>query len=203
MKSLQNKWVRILFLYIIFLAGESLYILTNQFVIFEAINLLLTPIDNAIPFWPWTIMVYALIFLLIAITPFLINTERLFKRALFCAVGVILSQMFFFVIFPTSYHDRPDISELNPFWQTIYASLYKLDSSFNCYPSFHVSLCALIPLLLYNERPRLCLVFSVLCPLIAISTLTTKQHFVIDVVGGAGLGLVVYLLCLKKYPLKK
>jgi membrane-associated phospholipid phosphatase len=169
---------------------------------FSAIDLPLTPIDNAIPFWPGTIAIYALIFPMIAITPFLINTEILFRRALFCAVCVILSQMFFFVVFPTGYHARPDISGLDFPWQEVYFGLYKLDSSFNCYPSFHVSLCALIPLLFHVERPKLCLFFSLLCPLIAFSTLTTKQHYFIDVVGGAGLGLVVYFICLKVYPLK-
>mgnify|MGYP001607227664 CR=1 FL=1 len=202
MGASQNKWVRRLFLYIIFLTGAALYILTNQVVVFEAINLPLTPIDRLIQFWPWTIVIYALIFPLIAITPFIINTEILFKRALFCAVGVILSQMFFFVVFPSGYHARPDISGMEFPWQQIYFGLYKLDSSFNCYPSFHVSLCALIPLLLYGERPKLCLFFSALCPLIAISTLTTKQHYFIDVVGGVGLGMVVYFICLKAFPLK-
>ncbi|MEK7511996.1 MAG: phosphatase PAP2 family protein [Patescibacteria group bacterium] len=198
-----SRAFRTLILYIVFLAGVIMYLTTNQKVFFEPIDLPFTAIDTAIPFLSWTIVVYALIFPLIAIVPFLINTEVLFHRAMLCAIYVILLQMVFFVFFPTGYHARPDISGLEFPWQQIYSGLYKLDSSFNCYPSFHVSLCALIPLLLYHERPKLCLFFSVLCPLIAISTLTTKQHYFIDAVGGLGLGMVVYFVCLKAFPLKK
>ncbi|HEY6402922.1 MAG TPA: phosphatase PAP2 family protein, partial [Blastocatellia bacterium] len=68
-----------------------------------------------------------------------------------------------------------------------YRFLYSIDSAANCFPSLHVALAWLSALGLRDERRRAGALAMVWAALISISTLTTKQHYFADLVGGGAL----------------
>ena len=59
-----------------------------------------------------------------------------------------------------------------------------VDPPGNVFPSLHVAHTSMLAFLLLRDRPRLGLVALVMATLLALSTLTTKQHFIADVLGG-------------------
>ena len=72
--------------------------------------------------------------------------------------------------------------------------LRKIDTPLNCAPSLHVSSCFLASYLFLNEQRKKFPFFFTWAILIAFSTLTTKQHYVFDIISGIGLSAVSYLI---------
>jgi membrane-associated phospholipid phosphatase len=79
------------------------------------------------------------------------------------------------------------------FGQILFSFLYLMDSDSNCCPSLHVSLSSLACYGLYNSVSRFRSIFVIWPILIWISTLTTKQHYLIDVLGGILVGAISLL----------
>ena len=59
-----------------------------------------------------------------------------------------------------------------------------IDPPGNVFPSLHVAHTTMLSLLLIKDRPILGRVALVMATMLAISTLTTKQHFIADVLSG-------------------
>ena len=148
-------------------------------------ELLRTAIDDAIPFWPWTawcyLPFYAAIFVM-AIVGF--RRRALFNRALIAVVGVLMvgamGHLFIGAEYPRPiiYPPYPDISS------AFLAAVQHIDPPGNVFPSLHVAHTSLLSLLLVRDRPILGRVALVMATLLAVSTLTTKQHFLADVIAG-------------------
>lgn len=170
------------------------------------------PIDGIIPFVPWTITLYLISYLiwLFFYTVISRGSEKELKgmiekenqaggydRDRFFAAD-ILSKIICFIFFlalPTTL-TRP-VPGTETAIDTLVTFVYQVDSADNLFPSIHciVSwLCwigvrnrADLPSWLKNSA-------LVLAILICISTLTTKQHVIIDVFGGILLAELCYFL---------
>ena len=155
----------------------------TQFV--RSTELLRTRLDDAIPFWPWTswcyLPFYAGVFV-IAIAGF--RHRRLFNRAALAVICVMVIGAMCHVLIGAEYPrpvlraPYPDISSAFMAW------VQRIDPPGNVFPSLHVAHTSLLSLILIKDRPRLGAVALVMATLLAISTLTTKQHFIADVVAG-------------------
>jgi membrane-associated phospholipid phosphatase len=164
-------------------------------------ELLRTRLDDAIPFWPWTawcyLPFYAGVFL-IAIAG--IRRRSLFKRAL-TAVFIVMSIGALGHIFIGAEYPRP---VLHPPYANIsewfLASVQRIDPPGNVFPSLHVAHTTMLALILLKDRPRLGRVALAMATALALSTLTTKQHFVADVVSGYALALFGRWFALRKLP---
>jgi len=77
--------------------------------------------------------------------------------------------------------------------------IYDSDRPYNCFPSLHVAYAFLAALTCYRIHRGLGIAALVYAALIGISTLYTKQHYVVDVVAGALLAYVAYLVFLRSY----
>ena len=66
----------------------------------------------------------------------------------------------------------------------------EVDTPASCFPSLHVALAFACSFAIRQPRPRLWRVFFAWSVAIAVSTLTTKQHYVVDVIGGVLLSVV-------------
>ena len=64
-----------------------------------------------------------------------------------------------------------------------------VDAPGNVFPSLHVAHTFAVAFVLRRDRPRLGTVTLVMAVLLALSTLTTKQHFVLDLVAGFAMAL--------------
>jgi membrane-associated phospholipid phosphatase len=160
-------------------------------------ELLRTRLDDAIPFWPWTawcyLPFYAGVFLLSIAG---IRRRSLFKRAV-AAVFVVMSIGALGHIFIGAEYPRPILHPPYPDISAWFlASVQRIDPPGNVFPSLHVAHTTMLALILIKDRPRL----GAVALAMALSTLTTKQHFLADVVSGYALAFFGRWLALRKLP---
>ena len=74
-----------------------------------------------------------------------------------------------------------------------------MDPPYNCFPSLHVAHSFVSALTCLRLHRRLGGVALVAASLVGLSTLFTKQHYVVDVVAGAALAYAAYRLFLSGY----
>jgi membrane-associated phospholipid phosphatase len=164
-------------------------------------EILRTRLDDAIPFWPWTawcyLPFYAGVFI-IAIAGF--KRRALFNRAVLAVLIVMsigaLGHIFVGAVYPRPILQPPyaDISA------AFLASVQHIDPPGNVFPSLHVAHTTMLSLILIKDRPRVGLVALAMATALALSTLTTKQHFLADVLSGYALAFFGRWLALRKLP---
>lgn len=144
-------------------------------------------LDQKIPFWPPAAFVYLGCYLFWIVNYILIGRQEK-QRAYQFFKGDLLSRLIclvFFLAFPTT-NVRPAV-EADGFWNQVMIWLYSIDTADNLFPSIHclVSWFCYIGIRGRKEIPVWYRGFScVMALLVCVSTLLTKQHVIIDVVGG-------------------
>ncbi len=155
------------------------------------------PIDEQIPLVSWTISIYVICFLIWAIV-YLYMSSREKRTALRFYLADFLGKLTclpFFVFLPTTM-ERPEIIEKG-FWEVCMRFLYQVDAADNLFPSIHCMVSWFCWIGLRNQKQ--CpwwwrygaLLFAIA---VCVSTVTTRQHVVIDIVGGIGFAELAYLL---------
>jgi membrane-associated phospholipid phosphatase len=164
-------------------------------------ELLRTRLDDAIPFWPWTAWCYLPFYAAI----FLMTIGGFRHRVLFDrtarSVLLVLFVGAMCHLFIGAEYPRPVLHP--PFAgasETFMAWVQGVDPPGNVFPSLHVAHTTMLSLLLLRDRPVLGRVALVMATLLALSTLTTKQHFVADVVSGYLLAFVGVAFALRGLP---
>lgn len=175
-----------------FLAGA--YLITNHFHLLPPRQLPLTWLDNATPFVPVSLWVYVSEYVFFVAAYFSVRDVLNLNRYVYAFVSLMLVSFLIFLAWPTTYPRAlfPLPNDLDPITRYAFASLRETDTPANCLPSLHVSATILTSLLFLSERRKYLLLFLVWALAIAISTLTTKQHYVADVISGIGLALINY-----------
>lgn len=156
--------------------------------------------DDYIPFVPWTIVIYLGCYLF-WIANYIMGCRQEREKAFrFLSADVLakLVCLICFIVFPTT-NTRPVI-EGNSIWEEGMRLLYHMDAADNLFPSIHCltsSFCFIA--VRENERiPKWYKGASFLMAVsVYISTLTTKQHVLIDVAAGIALSEVSYLFVKK------
>jgi membrane-associated phospholipid phosphatase len=162
-----------------------------------------TRLDLLIPYQPAALLAYASLWVYIGAGP---GLQR--SRTDFVAYGLWLCAMccgalgiFFFC--PTQVPAPIPTVDTFPGM----AVLHSVDETGNACPSMHVA-AAIFTVVRVQEALRsiraplaLRLLNAAWCSAIVYSTLATRQHVVLDVVGGAALGLVFVLMSLRWRPL--
>lgn len=155
-------------------------------------------IDLAIPFLPWTVIIYVGTFLywILAIRVILWGGKDNAFRFLCAHMVSLLIALMFFLFLPTT-NTRPTPTD-GTLWDWGMKLIYALDTPDNLFPSLHCQLSWLCYRCL-GQVPgvskfwkRFSLVFTFL---VFVSTLTTKQHILIDVAAGWLLGELAYRAC--------
>jgi membrane-associated phospholipid phosphatase len=152
---------------------------------------LLTPsrIDEAIPFADWTIWIYHSQFWFLLLTIHLVKRAENLTRTFYAMALASLSSFCVFLIYPTTI--PRNVQAASGLTDKAFQFLYAVDSPTNCFPSLHVALATLAAIAMLGERKSLGSIAVVWALLISLSTLTTKQHYVIDLIGG----LLIARLC--------
>src|SRR5450432_3001020 len=162
-------------------------------------ELLRTRLDDAIPFWPWTAWCYLPFYagtFLLTIGGF--RHRRLFARTAMAVVLVralgAMGHLFAGAEYPRPvlYPPYPNLSYAFMAW------VQHVDPPGNVFPSLHVAHTTMLSLLLLKDRPILGRVALVMATMLAISTLTTKQHFIADVLSGYLLAFLGRWFALRK-----
>jgi len=176
--------------------GASLYLSSNHFPIHVPQLLPMTQWDRAIPFVPWTVWIYSSeMFLFFSVYGFsrdYVNANKYLYS--FLAIQIISVTIFF--LWPTTYPrgDFPLPATLDPWTFHVFHNLRDVDTAGNCLPSLHVSSCYISSFVYIDEQRQKFPIFFAWATAIAISTLTTKQHYIIDVVSGLGLAVIMFLI---------
>jgi membrane-associated phospholipid phosphatase len=146
-------------------------------------------VDFAIPFLPWTLAVYFSYYAMLFAAAWVAPPRDFLKLML----GMLLTSAVAYASFIllTAHVTRPDPSALpSPFYRYVFSEFYKIDSPGNSMPSLHVALSMMIGLRLrLLKHGNWWLLWAVL---VSLSTLTTRQHVVLDVVAGMALAGWVY-----------
>ena len=154
-------------------------------------------LDLMIPFVPWTVFIYIGWYVFWGVNYALCAMQEGKERnRLFCADTIAkLICLVIFLLFPTT-NIRPEVADSGVF-NRLMQLVYYLDNPDNLFPSIH---CTVSWLCWIGVRGRkdislLYRIFSLLAAAaICISTLTTKQHVLIDVIGGIALAEGCYLI---------
>ena len=142
------------------------------------------PVDDKIPFLPWTVLPYCFWFPLIAFYPFVVFRTDPYSYCsyLMTMVMEIVLSVVCYLIYPTSFQRPvPPAGFWGNFMKFIYRGSYR---GLNCAPSLHCSSCFLV---IYASFTCMGMnlwirIFTILIAvMIVLSTLTTKQHTLIDV----------------------
>jgi membrane-associated phospholipid phosphatase len=164
-------------------------------------ELLRTRFDDAIPFLTWTswfyLPAYAAIFI-IAISGF--RSRELFNRAL-AAVGLVMIVGALGHIFIRAEYPRPILHPPYGDISTAFMALVQqIDRPGNVFPSLHVAQTSTLAFILYRDRPRLGAFTIFIAALLALSTMTTKQHFIADVISGYALAFAARAYAVRGLP---
>ncbi len=154
-----------------------------------------SPLDGLIPFWPPSVAVYLGCYLFWAANYILIARQEKKEICQFFSADFIsrAACLVIFLIFPTT-NTRPAV-EPTGFWNQAMRLVYSVDAADNLFPSIHclVSWFCYIGLRGRKEIPLWYRFASlVMAVLVCISTLTTKQHVILDVAGGVLLAEICF-----------
>ena len=144
-------------------------------------------LDRMIPFWPPSAAIYLGGYIFWVVNYILIARQEKKEVCRFFS-GDILSRVIclaFFLLFPTT-NTRPAVADIG-FWNLVMRLVYMVDEADNLFPSIHclVSWLCYIGIRHRKEIPVWYRRFSgIMAVLICISTLTTRQHVIVDVAGG-------------------
>jgi membrane-associated phospholipid phosphatase len=172
------------------LAG--LFMLPARIHLGEPVHLERSVVDDWIPFLQWTIWVYVSEYLLLILAIWFSADDRRRSDATY---GLVLTAMIGFVIFtllPTSVmRQSPDLAGVTGF---LWRFLFTVDTTGNALPSLHVANTCLAAIALSSRRGLWRIMVAAWAAMIILSTLTTKQHYAIDVLGGLMLAALSFVL---------
>lgn len=156
---------------------------------------LLTPLDTAIPFLPWTLPLYTSFYVLVLAATRVCDAEEFLRLAAALLFANVLCYVGFLLL--PSYYPRPDLAALKGTrWYGPFQSMWGSDKPGNTFPSLHVAITFVLALRLLRHRAGF--IWFAWGVLICLSTLTVKQHFMADVAGGIGVALVAHALAFRK-----
>lgn len=170
------------------------YMPPNHFPLLTPQLLPMTAIDRAIPFLPYSFWIYTSEYLFFAAIYLACMSMTNLNKFLYSFVLLQAVSAVIFWIWPTTYprHLFPLPETLDPFTYQMFNGLRQADSPNNCCPSLHVSSVYLSSFIYLDDDRKKFPVFFVWATAIAISTLTTKQHYLADVVTGFLMACVFY-----------
>lgn len=178
----------------------SVYFLSRMFAEGRKHYILSSPLDSQIPLIPWTIVIYAgcyLYWIVYYLYCSGLDKERGLQFLLADILGKIVCA-FCYTLFPTTMM-RPEVTEPG-IWNDCIRILYQLDPADNLFPSLHCFISWLCYIGVRGNRKVpvrwriFALIFSIL---VFLSTLTTRQHVIIDVFAGVLLAELCYCIASK------
>lgn len=164
------------------------------------------PLDHAIPFIPETVWIYlpgyVSVFLLCT---YAVRNRRSFQGILLGIFAMQVTAVLFFILYPVT-GPRPSHLAADGSWTTAFVLwLWKIDPAVNTFPSLHVGHSTMVAAATTHSNRRLGLLAWAIAIGVWISTLTTRQHYIIDLPGGwlvGMLGIMVWRTWLHGLPLR-
>ncbi|QOD13836.1 phosphatase PAP2/dual specificity phosphatase family protein [Psychrobacter sp. 28M-43] len=164
------------------------------------IHNLATPFDSMIPFIPAMIVPYSWSLVLFVISFFLVRTSIQLSLLSYRLILATVFACLIFYFYPARFSFSRPIP--NDWTQFGYQFLQLVDKPFNQLPSLHISYAILLGVSLwgvFESKKRWIsaayrLLLTSICTLVALSTVLTYQHHLLDMFGGAVLAVLVFIL---------
>jgi len=154
-------------------------------------------LDRAVPLQPAWALVYGAFYLFLILLPvFVVRQEEQIRRTVLAYLMVWLTAYVCFLVYPTM-APRPAkvIGEGFVLWGLRF--LYSSDPPYNCFPSLHVAHSFVSALACYRVHRGVGIAAALCASLVGISTLYTKQHYILDVIAGIFLACAAYAVFLR------
>lgn len=184
----RKEWLNDTLLLALVVVVSCMYFMLN--VPHISVNVLRTFIDDQIPRvsffsiiylaflpWFWGVVIYSWF------------NNRFFRQLAFSVILVNLIAFIIYLFFQT-YVPRESIIN-SDFLSGVLQFIYSHDRPYNAFPSLHVALSSVVATYFVNIKSKWSWAFVATALLISISTLFVKQHFIVDVLSGATLGVAV------------
>jgi len=189
-------------IFLIFAVGYAVfYIFPNFYATWQPAQIPLSRLDKIVPFVPWTFLIYTSDYFLIASAILMISEKKSFNsfgRMMFLALFIC---GLFFLFLPTTY-PRPAYPLVDSFLIQVSMDLvYLADSPNNCFPSMHVALTTISAWCLRRRQFWLSMTYAAWTFAVIVSTMTTKQHYFVDILGGLSVVCAVIMIEEKVVPI--
>ena len=148
-------------------------------------------LDELIPYVPHWVWVYVFLYYPVLLyLNFVLKSPEHFTRVASSYLLLLALQLPCFLVFPVrtpeSWRVPPRPGALS---ERFLAYVQRFDAPSNSFPSMHTSVAMLTALHLYDRHGLATFVFPAL---IGLSCLFTKQHYIVDIPAGAGLGWLAH-----------
>ncbi len=170
----------------------ALFMLPARYHLGEPLKLERSIVDEWIPFLEWTIWIYVSHYLFLILAIWLPKDDGLRSEAAYGLMATAIIGSIIFTVFPTSVpRQSPNLTGATGIlWQ----QLYSVDTMVNALPSLHVANTCLASVALASRGGLWRTAVPLWAGLIILSTLTTKQHYAVDVPGGLALAAICFVL---------
>ena len=191
---------RDIFLIAVFFASMWVMELLNR--PFGIVRDLSIPFDQVIPLWPWTVVIYmtwAPLIIALAFVYFLYDRHLMRRYLITMGVGQLLANLtfpFFQTAIPRPYEQVFSGTDI---FSKMLAIVYRVDNHYCGFPSIHVINCVITMVMIWSFREAktwVKLLVTIYFGFIAITTVTTKQHVVLDIPGGVVYALIAMPLAI-------
>lgn len=156
-------------------------------------------LDLELPVQPSWSVIYLSLFLAALLPVFVVHQQELVRRTVNAFLAIWLVAYVFFLVYPTI-GPRPMAKVLgDDFSSWLLQSIYSSDFRYNCLPSLHVAQCVLAALVCAQVHRGVGAAAGLWAGMVGVSTVYTKQHYILDVVTGALLAYLAYRVFLRGY----
>jgi membrane-associated phospholipid phosphatase len=159
--------------------------------------------DAVVPLRPAWALVYGPLYLFLIVLPVLVvRREEHIRRTVLAYLFVWTSAYACFLLYPTIAPRPAEVAgEGFAVWGLRF--LYSADPPYNCFPSLHVAHSLVSAAACYRVHRGVGIAATLAAALVGVSTLFTKQHYVLDVAAGALLAAVAGLVFVRGWPRKE
>jgi len=196
----QNKYF---YAALAFTVASFLYVASNHYPLFAPQQLPMHWIDQNTPFIPETVWIYLSEYFLFLTVYFFCKDMVNANKYLYSFLALQTTSVLIFILWPTTYPRELfplDSASLDSWTFSIFNFLRQMDTPTNCCPSLHVSSVYLSTFVYLDDQRKKFPFFFTWGTLIALSTLTTKQHYLIDVVMGFAMAVIFYQIFHRYIP---
>lgn len=157
-------------------------------------------LDHALPVEPAWSVIYLSLFLAALLPVFVVHQQELVRRTVHAFLAIWLVAYVFFLVYPTIGPRTSARIVGDGFSSWLLQSIYSSDVRHNCFPSLHVAQCVLAALVCDRVHRGVGAATGLWAALVGVSTVYTKQHYVLDVISGAVLAYLAHCVFLRHYP---
>ena len=174
------------------------YYVISEFTEGRSLHAPITAVDQAVALQPAWMIVYASLYVFVMLPLFVVRQNELLRRSMRAYLAMLVVAFLGFLAYPTIAPRPADVAgEGFAVWAL--RLNYALDSEYNCLPSLHVANAFVAAFTVYRVHRGVGIAALAWAALIGVSTLFTKQHYFVDVIAGAAMASIGYVLFLRSW----